>query len=266
MDMTILYNIIGYFKWESETSIDTPHANKDTITDDNKDNSQEFLRNNNNASLQRRQEEQVRNNHDENSKRDKEIDEFWNSTTPSTDSTANVTDDDESVGPYVVEEEKKEEEELKGHNNEKGDGNESDEMSVRLRHVRFDLDISHENDSDVSNVLDLKPKDHSSGECHKPPSPSQSTTEPTEPTEPTEFVYDLSRITDEPILYRRDQIQTEEIVPSSSSKWKWIALWSNNNNNNNKKNKEGSSSNKVKKSITSVKGGCICGGVDLNMI
>merc|ERR1712045_258785 len=44
-----------------------------------------------------------------------------------------------------------------------------------------------------------------------PPSPSSET------TEPIEYVYDLSKVTDEPILYRRDRIQTEEIVPSSSS-------------------------------------------------
>merc|ERR1712176_29566 len=84
---------------------------------------------------------------------------------------------------------------------EKGDGNDED----------CDLNISQNYDSNVSNADDVKPN---SGDCVIPP-PSSSPSSKT--TEPVEYVYDLSKITDEPILYRRDRIQTEEIVPSSSS-------------------------------------------------
>jgi len=60
---------------------------------------------------------------------------------------------------------------------------------------------------------DMKPKDRSRNcvELPLPPPPPQTQTPE---IEPTEFVYDLSQFTDEPRIYRRDRIQTEEIVPS----------------------------------------------------
>merc|ERR1712176_929046 len=84
---------------------------------------------------------------------------------------------------------------------EKGDGNDED----------CDLNISQDYDSNVSNADDVKPN---SGDCVIPPPPSSPSSET---TEPIEYVYDLSKITDEPILYRRDRVKTEEALPSSSS-------------------------------------------------
>jgi len=104
-----------------------------------------------------------------------------------------------TIRKFVELEELQQEEEEK----EKGDGNDED----------TDLDVS-DDDSNASNVDDVNTN---SGDCvirptTTPPSPSLSS----ETTEPIEYIYDLSKITDEPILYRQDRIKTEEIVPSST--------------------------------------------------
>merc|ERR1712176_395103 len=64
------------------------------------------------------------------------------------------------------------------------------------------------------------------------------------------------------ILLQPKQKQEQE---KRTTKWKWSKLWNIKNNKRMNK-KKGTSSKTTQKKITSVKGGCICGGVDLNMI
>merc|ERR1712003_390739 len=88
---------------------------------------------------------------------------------------------------------------------ERGDGNGETDTDLDIS----DDDDKRDDESDVSHLYGL--------DCVQPPPPTPTWALSSETTDPTESVYNLSKITDEPILYRRDRIKSEEIVPSSSS-------------------------------------------------